>query len=375
MGAFQNEESPSTRSSSMSFALRWMHDNLRLISLVALVSLAMTFMLMVVLNVYAKKEISLVVDGQHIQVETTNSLLQHLLDEQAIQVGAYDKLSMPLQSKLKDGDSVEIWRAIPVLVTADGQTKTMFTTEKTVDKVIAAANIKLSDQDKVTPALDATISNNMDIKITRVETKTESREVTVPFNLVKKPDATLLVGKQKLVQEGKSGVVVQKIQKVFEDGQLVSSQMVDKSYSVTTKHKIVAYGTKKPEAKVRTLSLSDGPGVKTFKGLGKNIKYSKKLSNVTLTAYSSEEEGIGTRTASGTTVSEGRTIAVDKNVIPIGWWVYIEGVGFRRAEDTGSAIKGNKIDVYIDSLRDANKFGRKRGHTVYVIGPVKPSAS
>ncbi|MNP19135.1 Cell wall-binding protein YocH precursor [compost metagenome] len=56
----------------------------------------------------------------------------------------------------------------------------------------------------------------------------------------------------------------------------------------------------------------------------------------------------------------------------MGWWVYIEGIGFRRAEDTGSAIKGNKIDVYFDSTSYANKFGTKRGYTVYVIGPKKP---
>ncbi|MNI67931.1 Cell wall-binding protein YocH precursor [compost metagenome] len=90
-----------------------------------------------------------------------------------------------------------------------------------------------------------------------------------------------------------------------------------------------------------------------------------------MTAYSSEEPGIGTRTASGTRVTEGRTIAVDPDVIPIGWWVYIEGLGFRRAEDTGGAIKGNKIDVYYDSLSHALNFGRKT-RTVYVIGPVKP---
>jgi len=374
VGVFQTEESHGTRSSSMSFALRWMHENVRLISLVALLSLAMTFMLMVVLNVYAKKDISLVVDGQHIQVETTNTVLQHLLDEQAIQVGAYDKLSMPLQSELKDGDSVEIWRAVPVLVTADGQTKNLFTTEKTVKEVLAAANIPLSEDDKITPALNTPISNKLDIKITRVSTKLVNREVSIPFEFVKKPDATLLQGKQKLIQDGKSGLVVQKIEKVFEDGKLVSIKMVDKAYKSKATHKIVAYGTKKPEAKVRTLSAG-GPGVAKIHSLGKEVKYAKVLKNVTLTAYSSEEDGIGTRTASGTTVTEGRTIAVDKDVIPIGWWVYIEGVGFRRAEDTGGAIKGNKIDVYIQSLKTANKFGRKKGHTVYVIGPVKPSAS
>lgn len=95
------------------------------------------------------------------------------------------------------------------------------------------------------------------------------------------------------------------------------------------------------------------------------------IKNVSMTAYSSEEPGIGTRTASGTRVTEGRTIAVDPNVIPIGWWVYIEGLGFRRAEDTGGAIKGNKVDVYYDSLSHARNFGRK-SRTIYVIGPVKP---
>lgn len=91
-----------------------------------------------------------------------------------------------------------------------------------------------------------------------------------------------------------------------------------------------------------------------------------------MTAYSAGEPGIGTRTATGTRVTEGRTIAVDPNVIPLGWWVYIEGIGFRRAEDTGGAIKGNKIDLYYDSVKRANNFGRKSGMKVYVIGPVKP---
>jgi 3D (Asp-Asp-Asp) domain-containing protein len=74
-------------------------------------------------------------------------------------------------------------------------------------------------------------------------------------------------------------------------------------------------------------------------------------------------------------VKEGRTIAVDPNVIPLGWWVYIEGIGFRRAEDKGSAIKGKKIDIYYDSEAKAERFGKKKGYTVYVIGPSKPTAS
>ncbi len=54
-------------------------------------------------------------------------------------------------------------------------------------------------------------------------------------------------------------------------------------------------------------------------------------------------------TKSGTTAVEGRTIAVDPRVIPLGSRVYIEGYGVFVAEDTGGAIKSKKIDVFLDS--------------------------
>ena len=56
---------------------------------------------------------------------------------------------------------------------------------------------------------------------------------------------------------------------------------------------------------------------------------------------------VGVPTASGTSLVEGRTIAVDSSVIPLGSRVYIEGYGLFIAEDTGSAIKNNKIDVLV----------------------------
>lgn len=99
------------------------------------------------------------------------------------------------------------------------------------------------------------------------------------------------------------------------------------------------------------------------------------LKNVQLTAYTESEGSAGAKTASGAIVSEGRTIAVDPKVIPLGWWVYIEGIGFRRAEDTGGAVKGKIIDVYFDSKKAVSKFGRKKGYTVYVVGPVKPESN
>lgn len=53
------------------------------------------------------------------------------------------------------------------------------------------------------------------------------------------------------------------------------------------------------------------------------------------------------------------TIAVDPSVIPLGSKVYVEGYGIAIASDTGGAIKGNKIDIYMNSLSDCISFGRR----------------
>lgn len=81
---------------------------------------------------------------------------------------------------------------------------------------------------------------------------------------------------------------------------------------------------------------------------------------VTVTAYCScpiccgKSDGI---TSSGTQAKEKHTIAVDPHVIPIGSEVYLEGLGIFTAEDTGGAIKGNRIDIYMEDHNQALLFG------------------
>lgn len=61
-------------------------------------------------------------------------------------------------------------------------------------------------------------------------------------------------------------------------------------------------------------------------------------------------------TASGVMPTVNHTIAVDTSVIPFGTKVVINGVTYI-AEDTGSSIKGSKIDIYFNSHQDALNFG------------------
>ncbi|MFA2720622.1 3D domain-containing protein [Bacillus paranthracis] len=52
------------------------------------------------------------------------------------------------------------------------------------------------------------------------------------------------------------------------------------------------------------------------------------------------------------------TIAVDRNVIPLGSKVYIPKFNMVfTAEDTGSAINGNRIDIFFDSVAQCDQFG------------------
>ena len=61
-------------------------------------------------------------------------------------------------------------------------------------------------------------------------------------------------------------------------------------------------------------------------------------------------------TATGTRATPGRTIAVDPDVIPLGSKVNINGFEYT-AEDTGSAIKGHRIDILFPSHQEALNFG------------------
>jgi 3D (Asp-Asp-Asp) domain-containing protein len=68
-------------------------------------------------------------------------------------------------------------------------------------------------------------------------------------------------------------------------------------------------------------------------------------------------------TASGVKVHPG-TLAVDPKVIPFGTQVYIEGMGWFIAEDTGN-FSGKRIDIYMETHEKALQFGRKKVKVIY----------
>lgn len=64
-------------------------------------------------------------------------------------------------------------------------------------------------------------------------------------------------------------------------------------------------------------------------------------------------------TASGTLAQPG-TIAADPAVFPFGTIMYVPGYGYGRVEDTGSHVKGQRIDVFFRRHSQAVRWGRQR---------------
>lgn len=62
-------------------------------------------------------------------------------------------------------------------------------------------------------------------------------------------------------------------------------------------------------------------------------------------------------TATGAKLTPWHTIAVDPSVIKLNSNVRIDGYGTFKAQDTGGAIKGNRIDVCVSNHAEAMKLG------------------
>ena len=88
----------------------------------------------------------------------------------------------------------------------------------------------------------------------------------------------------------------------------------------------------------------------------------ERTMTVEATAYTAYCNGCSGTTANGTDLRANphlKVIAVDPRVIPLGTKVWVEGYGEAVAADTGGAIKGNKIDVFIPNKSGAYEWGRR----------------
>ena len=297
--------------------------------------------------VFSKKTITVVIDGERSTFTTYKGTVQEALQNHNIYIDSKDKISPSLNSKLNHKSNIYIKRAISVQVTLDGKILKLKSAEENVSTMLKTEGITLNDLDKINPSKETKLSKNLAIDIVRVNKKTFTDNSTIAFDTLTKKDDNLANTVTNTLQEGVNGEKAVTTEITYENGKEISRKEVNETILKKPVDKIVCVGT------LPVLPISRG---------GDPITYRNVL-NVRATAYSAIH-GIGnTYTYSGRKAVHDpngySTIAVDPSVIPLGSKVFVEGYGFAYAADTGTAIIGNTIDVFFDTLQEANNWAVK----------------
>lgn len=291
---------------------------------------------------HLEREVTIKVDEKIVEATTFSDNVEDVLKEKNIKLGKEDVVIPGIDEKVEDKMTIEVKRAFPVKIFYDGKQKFVKTQPDRVKNIVKKANISLDEKDKTIPELDEHIKTNDSIQVVRVEEKVDTKVNTLPYKTVTRKDSRLPIGSTKVVQQGEKGKEKVMTTYKLENGEVISKN-TNKILLKKSKPKIVLMGS---------MNIA-------YRG-GNKFSYKQKM-NMTATAYTHT----GNCTATGTTTRRG-IVAVDPSIIPLGSRLYIEGYGYARAEDTGGAIKGNRIDVFLPSHSEARRYGRRQV-TVYIL--------
>ncbi|MGE5370360.1 MAG: 3D domain-containing protein [Solirubrobacterales bacterium] len=267
-----------------------------------------------------------------------------ILQQCGIKVGSVDQVYPGLRSWVFSDATVRITRAVPVTLTDYGVTRQLWARKGTrVGELLRQNRVPLGPNDLVSPKLNERIQAPLGLKVIRYSQKTTEEQVTIPFRQIKVADGDLERGISRKVSQGVPGMASETVRIVYHDGVEVRREVLSTRIIRPPQHEVVALGT--------ITSVSRGSLRLDF----------KRAMLMEATAYTYT----GHRTASGISPAVG-LIAVDTRVIPMGTKLYVEGYGFARAADRGGAIRGNRIDLFMESVRECRQWGR-RHVKIYVL--------
>ncbi|TCI33145.1 DUF348 domain-containing protein [Exiguobacterium sp. SH1S4] len=332
--------------------------------------------------------------GQMETIDTRERTVGDVLLRYGVSVREGDDVYPSVRTPITSGMTIRYQPVVALdLIIGDDATK-VYTMASTVEEALREARIEISDKDTVVPALTAEVRDGMTITVNMSRDVVQYENRLIPFEIIEEEDATLAAGTTEVSQVGVPGLERTRYALTVENGTITNRTETDVEMVQTVRPQIIKVGTKVATEREAEFEAAEAPtetvdSTSPFREEAE-IKIeetpraddvldftSAKQLLVEATAYTNNAEDTVTYdgrvlTRSGydvtdTILYEGmRIIAVDPAVIPLGTRVYIEGFGMAIALDTGSAIKGNIIDIMMDTKEEAVTFGRKP-LTIWVI--------
>ena len=280
--------------------------------------------------------------------ETTNNRVDTFIENHDIDFDPnYDAIDFDMHDSIYDEMCINITKAYDVKVKVDGQEYThrvLPGEDSTAREILTALGITRHEQDLMNFGNNEKVCKDEEIIIQRVTKELVTEEETFGFKVKYVADSSLVIGDTKVKQKGRKGVTEHTYEVVYVDGVEQSKTLVDSVVVKEKRDKVIAYGTK------------------ILQGKPAGLKYKEKFSKVRAVSYyySGNPRGVY-----GLDCEYG-TCAVDRDLIPLGSLLYIEGYGYAIANDVGGAIKGKTVDLYMERLGQCGIWGA-RWTNVYLI--------
>ena len=310
--------------------------------------------LVLAIVIYYPKDITLVVDDsvshKEMKLSTSARTVGELIDSFTLDISKNDRITYDymgnvghdLNEKIRSGMTVTCDKAFDIFIKADGKTFKINSPAITCISAIEKAGIALKDEDITIPKRNHTLKKGENIVVKRVEIKDVTKDVEIKYSTKVINTSDIGIGQVKVLKQGKNGKGIKYYHKYYVNKRFFKKKMYKEKVLKKPTTKVIAYGTK--------IDFRKCP-----------VNYRKVL-DVKATAYHCAGTAYG---ASGNPCRYG-TIAVDRKVIPLGTKCYIEGYGYAIANDTGGAIKGNIIDLYMSSDYQVSLWG-VRNTKIYIL--------
>lgn len=282
------------------------------------------------------KTVTIADTGENKTVHVFAFKVENVLKQAGIAYDPEDVIMPALNETLKNGVEIKILRAAEYSLEADGETQTIKSIETNPRALLAQVEIPLGELDQVWTGIN---ENGLKlVKVVRIIEEFRQEQVEIPYSTFRQPDHKMMKGEQKLLQAGKNGLKVDEIRITFADGVEIEREVVNSEVIEKPIRQVVSYGI-------------SGGVAPASRSLQNNVK---EIRTMEATAYTHT----GNRTATGIYPYKG-VVAVDPKVIPLGSKLYVEGYGYAEAQDTGGAIKGDRIDIFLDTEGDCVQWGRR----------------